>query len=800
MIQVFAPDFLPGGYVTIKCGSKTTIEKLRGMVSEKLAKKRAKNKENAAKEFANYRLALTDKAICCESCGTPEFIPDSSQVGEVFDNPLNLVAGALRVFFLRAVKVGDEKGLSLINPSFIGGARHVRANHTFARVSVLGEHQPPIIEDAVLKYFLPQEELTLGLICMKISAKEDTEGGQHLPLHLLARVTHGKLGTVFESKSLAVLDKERCFSLLFKPIPDSIPNHCEVYEHHFIAPSNEACLKYMSALYILLKGSGTSLRIEKTSEKDYESRPPGPSDVGVHFVLQTSSSLVADFTKLAKSVDDRAKAYADGWRVENTNRPPQHVCAPPPPEHRVMPARAMSPSRRAASPTPSERNHSPGRNLSSPYIVRSSGRRRGDSTPDKRAPKMEPLDDDAQSSVSVAPSVVSEAGSASSRRSVSWLNRVLPEKLAARAETILSTVEKNTEFVKAIPIVGRAWMWLSPHIMPRSQEISGSYDASDLGSMTSDIANPADLDDLDTDASTPRGKRKQASSGSATAAAAAPEPSSAATAAAAIKAAGADDKEKKGSLETKEPTGVSPGVKPLTSLPAYGKSEEKAPSAATIPPAGIRRASVDTSAAASSSSSSSTAPAASTSSSSTASRPSSSYVARPGAGLSRTTSPGPRSLASPSTTARSITPSSASASAAKPAPPARDPDIEKYLSNGEDVFKYAMGNGKKSHIRVFKDSDRMTGAEKIFWCEAGARHQDRRRAMFVTSLQSVIAGKSSDVFTKFANAQSANANLCLTIASAERTLDIECESSQQRQKLVDGIRYLLQLKQQGLIK
>lgn len=111
------------------------------------------------------------------------------------------------------------------------------------------------------------------------------------------------------------------------------------------------------------------------------------------------------------------------------------------------------------------------------------------------------------------------------------------------------------------------------------------------------------------------------------------------------------------------------------------------------------------------------------------------------------------------------------------------------MVEGADYWVYtedSTGYGTRTRQHVFY----LPQTGSLYWCEAGQRVPDDRRAIAMSKITDLYVGKMSKVF-KLPIADQAEKSRCITIQSTSQQLNIEGESKEQVTALLSAINHLL---------
>lgn len=95
--------------------------------------------------------------------------------------------------------------------------------------------------------------------------------------------------------------------------------------------------------------------------------------------------------------------------------------------------------------------------------------------------------------------------------------------------------------------------------------------------------------------------------------------------------------------------------------------------------------------------------------------------------------------------------------------------------------------GKPTAATVFCEFTESSG-HSLYWTKAGSRTTDESRCIHANDILQVLAGKQTKTFQKFKKAKD---ELCFSVVSKTRSLDLEAHSTQQRDIFVSVLKTVI---------
>jgi len=117
-----------------------------------------------------------------------------------------------------------------------------------------------------------------------------------------------------------------------------------------------------------------------------------------------------------------------------------------------------------------------------------------------------------------------------------------------------------------------------------------------------------------------------------------------------------------------------------------------------------------------------------------------------------------------------------------------------FLLDGEEFFKHPFGKGSKVERKFLFLIDEKEPI--LYWCTPGKRKISRKSSVIIKDVTQIFLGKRTEVFQR-KTAVYASPNACFSLATRERTLDLQADSLEVCTKWVGGLRLTL-LKAAGI--
>lgn len=110
------------------------------------------------------------------------------------------------------------------------------------------------------------------------------------------------------------------------------------------------------------------------------------------------------------------------------------------------------------------------------------------------------------------------------------------------------------------------------------------------------------------------------------------------------------------------------------------------------------------------------------------------------------------------------------------------------MLEGRCFTKHARGKGRPAKRAVFVVE---AGPQScVYWAAAGSRQRDPSRCIPIATITDVFEGKHTEPFQR-RSADKVEEEVCLSIVSAERTLDLQARNRQERDAFFTGIKSML---------
>jgi len=112
-----------------------------------------------------------------------------------------------------------------------------------------------------------------------------------------------------------------------------------------------------------------------------------------------------------------------------------------------------------------------------------------------------------------------------------------------------------------------------------------------------------------------------------------------------------------------------------------------------------------------------------------------------------------------------------------------------FLQDGEEFFKHPYGKGSKverKFLFLVEEKDSST----LYWCTPGKRKISRKSSVAIKDVTQIFFGKRTEVFQR-KTAIYASPNACFSLATRERTVDLQADSIEVCSNWVGGLRLTL---------